>query len=80
MRMLLVVLASAFFWCGSVNAQAPFYQGKTITFVVGTKAGDVYDLYPRMLAPYLTKYIAGNPNIIVQNVAGAASLVAANQV
>src|SRR5690242_11076831 len=62
------------------GAQAPFYQGKTITIIVGTKAGDVYDLYPRMLAPYMTKYIPGNPNIIIQNVAGAASLIAANQV
>jgi tripartite-type tricarboxylate transporter receptor subunit TctC len=80
MRKLFLGLAAIFFWCGSVNAQTPFYQGKTITIVVGTKAGDVYDLYPRMLAPYLTKYIAGNPNVIIQNVAGAASLIAANQV
>jgi tripartite-type tricarboxylate transporter receptor subunit TctC len=70
-----VVLLSA-----SAQAQAPFYQGKTITIVVGTKAGDVYDLYPRMLSDYLTKYIPGNPNVIIQNVPGAASLIAANQV
>jgi len=73
-------LALVFLWCSRSDAQTPFYQGKTITIVVGTKAGDVYDLYPRMLAPYLTKYIAGNPNVIIQNVAGAASLIAANQV
>src|SRR6188474_3798689 len=58
----------------------PFYQGKTITWVVGSKAGDAYDLYPRLLADYLPKYIPGNPNIIIQNVGGAASLIAANQV
>ena len=51
-------------------AQANYYQGKTITFIVGTKAGDVYDLYPRLLAEYMPKYIPGNPNIIIQNVAG----------
>jgi tripartite-type tricarboxylate transporter receptor subunit TctC len=62
------------------QAQAPFYQGKTITIVVGTKAGDVYDLYPRLLSEFLPKYIPGQPNIIIQNVAGAASLIAANQV
>ena len=28
----------------------PFYQGKTITWIVGSKAGDAYDLYPRLLA------------------------------
>ena len=67
-------------WASSLPAQTSFYQGKTITIVVGTKAGDVYDLYPRLFAEYLPKYIPGNPNFIIQNVAGAASLIAANQV
>jgi tripartite-type tricarboxylate transporter receptor subunit TctC len=67
-------------WSSGAFAQAPFYQGKTITIAIGTKAGDVYDLYPRLLAEYMTKQIPGNPNIIVQNVPGAASLIAANQV
>ena len=80
MRQCLFALIIVFFLGASAHAQAPFYQGKTITIVVGTKAGDVYDLYPRMLSDYLTKYIPGNPNIIVQNVPGAASLIAANQV
>jgi len=80
MKMWLAALAVIFLWCGGARAQAPFYQGKTITIVVGTKAGDVYDLYPRMLGPYMTKNIPGNPNIIIQNGAGAASLIAANQV
>lgn len=62
------------------DAQAPFYQGKTITILVGTKAGDVYDLYPRLMAEYWTRHIPGNPNIIIQNVPGAGSLIAANQV
>jgi tripartite-type tricarboxylate transporter receptor subunit TctC len=65
---------------GKASAQAPFYQGKTLTIVVATKAGDVYDLYPRLLAEYLSKYIPGNPNVIIQNVAGAAGLIATNQV
>jgi tripartite-type tricarboxylate transporter receptor subunit TctC len=64
----------------SAQAQTPFYQGKTITILVGTKAGDAYDLYPRMLGEFMTKYIPGNPNIIIQNVPGAASMIAANQV
>ncbi len=63
-----------------VHAQAPFYQGKTIQIIVGTKAGDVYDLYPRLVAEFMPKYIPGNPNIIIQNVAGAAGLIATNQV
>jgi tripartite-type tricarboxylate transporter receptor subunit TctC len=67
-------------WPGTAVAQTPFYQGKTVTIIVATKAGDVYDLYPRLVAEFLPKYIPGNPNIIIQNVAGAAGLIATNQV
>ena len=76
----ILVLALIIGWHSDLLAQAPFYQGKTISIAVGTKAGDVYDLYPRLLAEFWTKHIPGNPNIIVQNVPGAASLIAANQV
>ncbi len=79
MRILLVAVSAVFLWYSAATAQAPFYKGKTITIIVGTRAGDVYDLYPRLLADYLTKHIPGNPNIIIQNVPGAASLIAANQ-
>jgi tripartite-type tricarboxylate transporter receptor subunit TctC len=64
----------------SSPADTPFYKGKTITIVAGTKAGDVYDLYARLFAQYMPKYIPGNPNIIVQNMAGAGSMIAANHV
>lgn len=67
-------------WSFDLQAQTPFYQGKTVTIIVGTKAGDVYDLYPRLVAEFMPKYIPGNPNIIIQNVAGAAGLIATNQV
>jgi len=63
-----------------LQAQTPFYQGKTISIMVGTKAGDVYDLYGRLLAQHMPKHIPGNPNIIVQNMPGAASLIVANHV
>jgi tripartite-type tricarboxylate transporter receptor subunit TctC len=76
----ILFLVSLLGWASTLQGQTPFYQGKTITIVVGTKAGDVYDLYPRLLAEYMPKYIPGAPNIIIQNVAGAASLIAANQV
>jgi tripartite-type tricarboxylate transporter receptor subunit TctC len=77
---LILVLALIIGWHSDLFAQAPFYQGKTVSILVGTKAGDVYDLYPRLLAEFWTKHIPGNPTIIVQNVPGAASLIAANQV
>lgn len=70
---LAVALSSA-----AAMAQTPYYAGKTITIVAGTKAGDVYDLYARHFAQFMPKYIPGNPNIIVQNMAGAGSMIAAN--
>ncbi len=74
-----LLLLFVLFAVAPVRAQTPFYQGKTITIIVGTKAGDVYDLYPRLVAEFMPKYIPGNPNIIIQNVAGAAGLIATNQ-
>ncbi len=61
-------------------AQTPFYQGKTITIITAAKAGDTYDLYPRLVAEFMGRHIPGNPNIIIQNVAGAAGLIGTNQV
>ena len=60
------------------GAQANFYQGKTIRIVVGSTTGGGYDLWARVLAHYYGKYIAGNPTILVQNMPGAASIVATN--
>lgn len=58
----------------------PFYQGKTITFLVGSGSGTAYDIYSRLLAAHLGKYLPGNPTVIVQNMPAAGGLVAANYV
>src|SRR5262249_4114046 len=42
-----------------VHAQTPYYQGKTIRIVTGYPAGDVNDLWPRLIAQHMTKYIPG---------------------
>src|SRR4051812_43969415 len=51
-----------------------FYRGKTITIVVGYSPGGGYDQYARLVARHMGRHIAGAPNIIVQNMPGAASL------
>ncbi len=66
--------------CPNLQAQAPFYQGKTIRNVVGYLAGDGYDIWARITAPHMAKYTPGNPDTIVQNMPGAGSLIAANHV
>ncbi len=60
------------------KAVADFYRGKTVRIVVGFSAGGGYDQYSRLIARHLSKYIPGNPNIIVDNMAGAGSIIAAN--
>ncbi|MEK6602108.1 MAG: tripartite tricarboxylate transporter substrate binding protein [Candidatus Binatota bacterium] len=62
------------------NAQEPFYKGKTIRIVVGLSAGGGYDRAARIISRHLGKYIPGNPDMIVQNMAGAGSVIAANYV
>jgi tripartite-type tricarboxylate transporter receptor subunit TctC len=61
-------------------AVAGFYRGKTVTIVSGSEAGGGYDLVARVLGRYLGRHIPGNPQVIVQNIPGAASVVATNYV
>jgi tripartite-type tricarboxylate transporter receptor subunit TctC len=61
----------------SGHAQESFYKGRTVTLVVGYSAGGGYDQYARLLARHFGRHIAGNPNVIVQNMPGAASMTAA---
>jgi len=64
----------------AAGAQSSPYAGKTITIVVGYKAGGGYDAIARLLARHLPKHIPGKPTIIVQNMPGANSMIAANHV
>jgi len=79
MRKLSLSLTIILAWFVDAHAQAPFYQGKTITVIVGYLAGDGYDIWARLLAGHLGKHIPGTPNMIVQNMPGAGSMIAANQ-
>jgi tripartite-type tricarboxylate transporter receptor subunit TctC len=63
---------------GSAAGAADFYQGKQITIVAGFSAGGTYDASARLFARFLGKHLAGNPSVIVRNMPGAGSLVAAS--
>ena len=56
-----------------------FYDGKTIRIVVGFAAGGGFDTYARAIGRHLGKHLPGQPSIIVENMPGAGSLIAANQ-
>ena len=59
------------------DAVASFYKGRTVTIVVGSSPGGGYDLYGRLIARFMGRHIPGNPTVVVQNMPGAASNVAA---
>jgi tripartite-type tricarboxylate transporter receptor subunit TctC len=78
MIMALMLLLGFFFWSFSAEAQTSFYQGKTITVIVGTPPGNLYDLWARLIVEHLGKHIPGNPAFIVQNMPGAGHVIAVN--
>ncbi len=63
---------------GQKSAADDFYKGKTIRFVVGFAAGGGYDLSARIVGRHIGKHIPGNPTVVVENMTGAGSLIAAN--
>jgi len=72
-------LFASLFLLSMQAAWAASYEGKTLTIVVGYKPGGGYDATARLLAKYLPKYLPGNPTVIIQNVPGANSIIATNQ-
>jgi tripartite-type tricarboxylate transporter receptor subunit TctC len=71
------------FAVGAIRAPAAtneFYDGKTLRIIVGASAGGGVDTYARTIARHMGKHIPGKPNLIVENMAGAGSLIAANHI
>jgi tripartite-type tricarboxylate transporter receptor subunit TctC len=66
-------------WAVPGEAQS-FYKGKTVRIVVGSTAGGGLDAYARAVGRHLGKHIPGTPTVIVENMPGAGSLIAANHV
>src|SRR5262245_61808551 len=62
----------------AIAAQAPFYQGKNLTFLINFSAGGPTDIEGRIVARHLAKHIPGNPTIIVQNMPGAGGVTGIN--
>ncbi|MBI4524895.1 MAG: hypothetical protein HY695_13920 [Deltaproteobacteria bacterium] len=82
---LLLTVYAGFSWHplggGTTYGQtAPFFQGKVIRVIVGYTPGGLYDQYARILSRHMPKHIPGNPEMVVQNMPGAGSLIASNYV
>jgi len=77
--LLAVLIAAGLCSGGGASARADdFYAGKTIRVAVGFSAGGGYDTYARIVARHMGRHIPGNPGLVVENMEGAGSLVAAN--
>jgi len=77
----LALLAACAMLPSSVSAAdtvAEFYKGKTITINVGYGTGGGYDTMTRFVARHLASHIPGNPTVVVQNMPGSGSMIAAN--
>ena len=79
------IISSAFFLFGIVllagivqATSHDFFKGKAVRLVVGTSAGGAQDEWARFLAPHLGRNIPGSPDIVVQNMPGAGTVIAAN--
>ena len=70
-------LALAVLLAPAAAAEEPFYKGKRLTLLINFAAGGPTDIEGRLFAKYLVKHIAGEPQIIVQNMDGAGGLVGA---
>jgi hypothetical protein len=78
-RSCLVGLAIATLLCSSSSARAAdYFFGKSIKIVVGSGAGGGFDIYGRVIARHLVRYIPGVPTVVVQNMPGAGGGKAAN--
>jgi tripartite-type tricarboxylate transporter receptor subunit TctC len=69
-----ILALAAFAGLAAPAAAQDFYKGKTLTLVVGFTAGGGFDLNARLLARHLGRHIPGNPDVVVQNMPGAATL------
>ena len=78
--LILIVFVVAAGSAARLEAQSrePFFDGKTIRFLVASGPGATTDISARLVGRYLGKHIPGNPGVVVQNMSGAGGIVAAN--
>ncbi|GBD30418.1 hypothetical protein HRbin32_01522 [bacterium HR32] len=76
-RAVVVALCALLAWAAPVAGQVSF-AGRTVTIVVGYAPGGGYDRTARLVARHLPRYLPGGPAVVVQNMPGANSMVAAN--
>lgn len=66
--------------CLAKDPVEDFYRDKTVTLLVGSTAGGGVDVYGRLVGRHIGRHIPGNPNVVVSNMPGAGSMVAARHI
>jgi len=69
-----------FFGSDLYAKEKPYYEGKVINIIVGYAPGGGYDRITRVIAKHLPRFIPGKPSVLVQNMPGAATVIAANYI
>ena len=77
-RLVFVMILTVSAMQAKAENAAEFYTGKQLRLIVGTPAGDGYDIWSRFLARHITRHLPGSPSIVVQNMPGAGTLAATN--
>ena len=62
---------------GAAAAEADYYKGKNVTYVVATGAGGGYDFMGRLTSKYMQAYIPGT-TFVVRNIPGAGHIIGTN--
>jgi tripartite-type tricarboxylate transporter receptor subunit TctC len=78
--LLILIAAPNLALAADAGSVEDFYRGKNLRIVVGFSAGGGFDTYARALARHMGKHIPGAPTVVVENMTGAGSLIAANHV
>jgi tripartite-type tricarboxylate transporter receptor subunit TctC len=73
-----LLLAAALTSTARAESAEQFFNGRQVSFVVGFNPGGGYDLYARLVARHMGRFIPGTPTLVVRNMGGAGSLIAAN--
>jgi tripartite-type tricarboxylate transporter receptor subunit TctC len=74
------LMAFVLFPTTPASAQSDFFSGKTILLYVGFSPGGGVDSEARIAARHLSRFIPGNPTILVKNMPGAGGIVLANHI
>lgn len=83
LRRMVLAASTAMVFLATISvsgAETPeqFYKGKSLRFIIHSKAGGGYDIWGRLIGPYFARQIPGQPTFVPVNMPGGGGIVAAN--